>query len=1159
MTHPDVSEILAAAAGEGIPAELEHHLAICSACRELAGLAATEDAIAERSNDKDLADLPTIDRRLYNGWKELADGRGGMGRTLQARDRRLGREVAIKEPLDPVALPPAFREAARIRFEREARLTARLQHPAIVNIYEGGRWDDGEPFYAMPLVRGRPLGEEIDACQTFAQRLALLPRMTTVAEAIAYAHSEGIVHRDIKPQNVLIGPFGETIVIDWGLATDLRAEDTAEPLQDSPDAPDFGFTKLGVGTPSYMPPEQAEGAPPDPRMDVYAMGATLYHVLSGTPPYGYGPTNLVREKLRAGPPIPLVELARDAPPEIRAIVTKAMARDPADRFQSARELADDLQRFQTGQLTHTHLYTSGELLRLWMRRHRAVLRVAAVFTSALIILGILAIVRIMQERDHAKRELERSRGITASSLAPNPLERINAIELGIQAVAPRARAGHAPLPEALQGLVDALSAGPAAIRLDARSGSIVAFEMTPDGSTLVSLGTDGFIRFWDPQNGKQLRAPNTSKLGLYNLHISPDGTWLAACGYQVAEAELWNIASGEKRILPSHGPVARCLFSHDAANLFTADRKEVVRWDPKTATPIDRLPMESVPTDLALSTQGLVAVGTNAGTIHVWNPKTKQHVRLEGHHREVTSVQFTDDGTSLWSGGIDGRVLQWPVDFDASVHPTVIAEDPTVQVRNVHVATNGQYAYWGMGEPNHWSLAVLDFQHQRRVCHLQDMSYFVVPVSNASHTHWLASVSREGSLQIWDVHDCAPILGVNTPESPAFAGIPIEDVPRHQRLAWAGSGNALLWDLREGVATGLLLGHTSDIVTTHVSPKGDRFVTASMDGTARIWDLHRGDMLAILRSPAELVHAQFSPDGARIITAGLDGVAQLFDANGQWLDTLGEPGEPLSTALFSPNGQYVVTASFDGTAKLWNVSTGALERTLDTGDGSVHAAAFSPDGTTVFTACANRSVRRWNVATGKLEATLTSPNPETEYGVGSLFVSADSTLVFLGMTQKSMLLRSADLEHVADVAGHCASAMTSPFLADGRHLLVVDGDGRAVLSEIGSNDKRIFTGHSKLILSAQISEDGKRLVTGSMDGIVRVWHVEQQTTAFTIHAPELGQVTSAIPSPDGRWIITAYSSGALRLHPATAESALDRACAILTNLGRRDEMAKDCP
>src|SRR5262249_19743370 len=141
-------------------------------------------------------------------------GRGGMGRILRARDRRLGRTVAIKELLG---------ERWRGHFEREARLTARLQHPAIVSVHEAGRWPSGEPFYAMKYVAGKPLDRAIAARARLADRLALLPSFITVVEAMAYAHSEGIIHRDLKPQNILIGAFGATVIVDWGLAKDLAA------------------------------------------------------------------------------------------------------------------------------------------------------------------------------------------------------------------------------------------------------------------------------------------------------------------------------------------------------------------------------------------------------------------------------------------------------------------------------------------------------------------------------------------------------------------------------------------------------------------------------------------------------------------------------------------------------------------------------------------------------------------------------------------------------------------------------------------------------------------------------------------------------------------------------------------------------------------------
>src|SRR6185436_15844180 len=148
-------------------------------------------------------------------------GRGALGRVSRAHDFDLGRDIAIKELI-------SGGRVSEMRFLREVMITARLEHPGIVPLYEAGRWPDGTPFYAMKLVAGRPLRELIDSADTLERRLALLPHVIAVADAIAYAHSHRIVHRDLKPANVIVGDFGETVVIDWGLAKDLSVGETEE-------------------------------------------------------------------------------------------------------------------------------------------------------------------------------------------------------------------------------------------------------------------------------------------------------------------------------------------------------------------------------------------------------------------------------------------------------------------------------------------------------------------------------------------------------------------------------------------------------------------------------------------------------------------------------------------------------------------------------------------------------------------------------------------------------------------------------------------------------------------------------------------------------------------------------------------------------------------
>ncbi len=337
-------------------------------------------------------------RGRYAVGDELA--RGGMGRVLGGRDLRFDRPVAIKELLHRT-------DDGRVRFEREARIAANLQHPGIVSILDAGAWSDGVPFYVMELVTGASLDEVIAGRTTLAGRLALLPHVIAVADALAYAHGMRIIHRDLKPANVLVGEFGETVVIDWGLAKDLTGVDDAE-LPGHADAamPAADQTAAGaiMGTPAYMPVEQARGGAVDERADVHALGAILYHVLAGVPPYAEASARAALHRLLDGPPPPVADRVTGAPADLVAIVNKAMARSPADRYPTAKELAVDLKRFQTGQLVAAHPYTTGQLLRRWLRRHLAAVVAVTVSVLVLVALGAVGVERILRERSRAEHQ-----------------------------------------------------------------------------------------------------------------------------------------------------------------------------------------------------------------------------------------------------------------------------------------------------------------------------------------------------------------------------------------------------------------------------------------------------------------------------------------------------------------------------------------------------------------------------------------------------------------------------------------------------------------------------------------------------------------------------------------------------------------------------------
>ncbi|HEU0032230.1 MAG TPA: protein kinase [Kofleriaceae bacterium] len=336
------------------------------------GLGDVETLPADSAGGAD-AELPVVDPSSYELGAELA--RGGFGRLIRARDRRLDRVVAIKQ----LRATNAQLEA---RFRLEARLTARLAHPAIVPVHEVGRWPSGEPFYAMKLVTGRSLRERLDALPALADRLALLPQVTTVVDAIAYAHREHVLHRDLKPSNIMLGDTGEAYVVDWGLAKDLRSAEPAVPANLG--TPDADLTSDGavLGTPPYLSPEQARGDAVDERADVYSLGALLYEVVAGAPPYT-GDAERVLAAIAGGPP-PAIELRQPAVPrELAAIIARAMARAPADRYPTARQLADDLHRFARGELVSAYRYSVAQRAWRWTRRHR---------TLAVVALAALAVV-----------------------------------------------------------------------------------------------------------------------------------------------------------------------------------------------------------------------------------------------------------------------------------------------------------------------------------------------------------------------------------------------------------------------------------------------------------------------------------------------------------------------------------------------------------------------------------------------------------------------------------------------------------------------------------------------------------------------------------------------------------------------------------------------
>jgi serine/threonine-protein kinase len=352
--------------------------------------------------------------------------RGGLGEVFVAHDEELHREVALKEIQNQHADDPH----RRARFVVEAEITGGLEHPGIVPVYGLGAYADGRPFYAMRFIRGDSLQEAIDRFHQAdgpgrdprERNLAfreLLGRFVDVCQAVAYAHARGVLHRDLKPGNIMLGRYGETLVVDWGLAKPLgqAAPDTPEgpltPASGSSSAPTVAGT--AVGTPAYMSPEQAAGRLDvlGPASDVYSLGATLYHLLAGRPPFESKEAGAVLRQVQAGNcPVPR-QVKPEVPAALEAVCLRAMDRQPEERYATPAALAQDVERWLADEAVSAYREPWRARAGRWLRRHPALASggAALLLTSVLGLgLGVWAVqaeqARTAQQRDQAQANLE---------------------------------------------------------------------------------------------------------------------------------------------------------------------------------------------------------------------------------------------------------------------------------------------------------------------------------------------------------------------------------------------------------------------------------------------------------------------------------------------------------------------------------------------------------------------------------------------------------------------------------------------------------------------------------------------------------------------------------------------------------------------------------
>ncbi|HEY2509711.1 MAG TPA: serine/threonine-protein kinase, partial [Polyangiaceae bacterium] len=922
-----------------------------------------------------------------------------------------------------------------------------------------------------------------------AERLALLPNVIAVADAMAYAHSKGLVHRDLKPANVLVGAFGETVIIDWGIA---KALSTGGDLEIS-GAVAVGTNAEGVtaagavlGTPAYMPPEQAAGGEVDQRADVFALGAVLYEVLAGRPPHDTSTPDVMRRVL-AGHwrPLPEGEVAAD----LSTIVKKAMAPDPRDRYPSARELADDLRRFQTGQLVSSHQYSVWALAKRWVERHRALVLLAGVLGTALVVVGAVGIARVLEARvaaEAAQKKAERATHVAEARTNELLLAQARALVEGDPTAALAVLKTYPSSGENLEGASalasQAWSNGVARHVLGA-GGEAKNVVFSPDGRWVAAGGMDAKVHVWDTATGAERTfAGHTGPVSL--LVAAPDGRLLVSSSG--AELRVWDLVSGAGRALEGHALSVRWMgFSAGGALITSSKDKTIRRWE--LASGESRVLVSTAATGdigrVAVSRDGRrVAYGGTHAT-HLIDGESGEAIPLPGLDAGTGSLAFSADGRRLVAGGMDGKVRVW----DLASGKMQLLLGHVSWVERVSLSPDGTTLMTTAGEGAAWSWDLATGQGRP----------FPVGVGSVS----AAAYSPDGSL-----------------------------------FAMAGDDRVVrVWELPSR-SLRVLHGHSAPIAALAFAPDGRSLASASLDKTVRVWDLAsaglhairadegdtmgflfsvRGDTVALYRNSAResvLVAdvrsgrarrlgdgdkpvppaGQVTADGAPI--GEEDAALRSYFSDGGFCARAGTRG--INSCAYAPDGKRIAVGTFSDSVRVSDPVTGAFSKIGDTA-ASVLAVTFSPDSARLAYGSADHLVHVYDFARGT-DLSLAGHTGDVE----SVAFSYDGAKLASASMDGSLRVWNLATKEARTYDGDQLAARSVAFSRDDRFALVGDRSGSVRLWDLASGRARIVRQHPGEVLSIGVSPDGHTVLSNGNDGSSWLWDL-RTVPSFTLDAEGL--------------------------------------------------------
>jgi eukaryotic-like serine/threonine-protein kinase len=961
----------------------------------------------------------------YFGDYELLEeiAHGGMGIVYRARQLSLNRVVAVKMIL---AGPFATDEFIK-RFQAEAQAAANLQHPNIVAIHEVGE-HEGQHYFSMDYVEGQSLASLVRDGPLPAARAARYVQI--IAEAIHYAHQRGILHRDLKPSNVLIDGTDQPRITDFGLAKrlvlPLGGGGKSLASTDAGPSEDLTLTGQVLGSPGYLPPEQATSHRGDmgPPSDVYSLGAILYHLLTGRPPFqGETLTEMLEQVLNTEPVRPRL-LNPSIPRDLETVCLKCLEKSSARRYPTAQALADELGRFLRKEPIRARPASWPEKAWRWYRRNPKLATMGSALVLALIALAVgsmVAAVRIAAARDGEKRQRLR-----AEDRELEARQNLYAADMNlVQEVCDEGNFGRTlglldglrpkPGEEDLRGFEWRyfwdVAQGESLATLRGHGQPITTLAFSPDGKTLASgSNRNRQIKFWDLATRREMAtwspegkfswltlaySPDGKILAVakhlspttlcdaesrevrltlvtnaFSLAFSPQGALLATAaggtlGESVGTTTLWNYRTGEKlRTFPNSGN--RLAFSPDGKILATGGGSSTSLWDPSTGQLVKRIPKTGTVTSLALSPDGRrLAMSNMDGAPMLWDVATGQLTAvLTGHTTRVWCLAFSPDGKLLATASSDQTIRLWDMTSpERHAQPPRVLRGHGSEVWTLAFSPDGKLLATGSkdGTVRLWSTA-------------EHPATDVIPNALAGYNRYfmpqpvfspdcIALVERSGTSDctVWDTTSAKAIAVCKG------AVYPLALSSNAAVLTFLSTNHSLqTWEVRtRQTRTSIPLAPLRSLCFAGLSPDRRALLTGQQDGTVAFWDAASGKMLRTCRAHTRPIRAfAFSPDSQVVVSASEDTTCKLWSlATQQELATLSGHRSGVFAVAFSPDGTRLATGSIDNTIKLWDVASRRELTTLAGHKEGVFRVAFSADGKTLASASDDRTVKLWHLAT----------------------------------------------------------------------------------------------------------------------------------------------------------------------------------------------------